>query len=156
MKHTSFHAFRGRTQETEYYLTMVKADRALALFQKPPDQATGERTQPTSQEDPGAGPPHTALVMGLQGGDPEFIPIEVTGNFQADQETRFETPDLQVGVFRLTAPGELFLLDGESRLESIREEARNGNTEIRNDDIPVMIVEYPGPHRRRRKDSPEN
>ena len=149
----STQAIHGKIGQVEYYLTTIKARRAVEILQDIQSQDHREKrtlfpeiTRKITKDDPKS-PFHQPILVGLIGGDPEFIQINVTGNFQISQETEFETPEFQIGVFRLTEPGEFFILNGEIKLESIRarirESVSEGNGEEEEDDIPIMIVEHP-------------
>ena len=149
----SIQAIYGRIGEIEYYLTTIKARRVVEILQDLQYQDPQEKRTPfpgiprrVIKDDPNY-PFHQPILIGLLGGNPEFIPIEVTGNFQVTQETEFETPEFQIGVLRLTEPGEFFILNGNERLDSIRtrirESVSEGNGEEKEDDIPIMIVEHP-------------
>ena len=154
----SIQAIYGRIGKIEYYLTTIKARRIVEILQDLQYQDPQEKRTPfpgiarrVIKDDPNY-PFHQPILIGLLGGDPEFIPIEVTGNFQVALETEFETPEFQIGVLRLTEPGEFFILNGNERLDSIRARIRPSNneagedeeiTEAGDDDIPIMIVEHP-------------
>ena len=149
MRLMSTQAIYGKIGEIEYYLTTIKARRAVEILQNLQSQDSQEKrtlfpgiTRRAIKDDPN-NTFHQPILVGLVGGDPEFIPIDVTGNFQVSQETEFETPEFQIGVFRLTQPGEFFVLNQNEKLDSIRARMRGNNNEAGEDDIPIMIVEHP-------------
>lgn len=77
-----------------------------------------------------------ALIVAAWGGEPEYIPVEIT-----DQDGLVTGLDRQFGVLTFDGTQQYFALDGQHRLKAIKDAIRK-NPEIGAEDICVLMVAH--------------
>ena len=146
-------AIRGRFGEREYYITTMKAQHAVDHIKSPSElfevsaRALDQRMQRELQRSNRVttmasylyrdyrfyGP----LIVALKGGDPEFVPLEMSEPSQLIPLEHFD-----LGVLRFSGTENYFVLDGQHRLASIKAAIASGNDSIKEDDVSVVIVRH--------------
>ena len=149
-------AVYGHFGHQDYYLTTIKTSQALQIIEPaanlfdPSTPEPGTPTRTTSKKRPGRSPQatqtpppiadiwfHSPLIVGIQDGDPVFLPIEVTESPYIPKGT-----DLQMGILHISEPNRFLLLSPQTQLESIRKRNQPGRPDTQQDDIPVMLIEH--------------
>ena len=144
-------AIRGQFGDWEYYITTMKARDAIRTI-KPPSElfevsarALDQRMQRglstrvapmvdyLKQDYRFYGP----LIVALKGGDPQFVPLEM-----AEPDQLVPTNAFDLGVLRFNGTEDYFVLDGQHRLASISEAIENGNDDVKNDDVSIVIIRH--------------
>ena len=144
-------AIRGKFGDRDYYITTMKAADAVRTI-KPPNElfevsarALDQRMQRglSSRVAPMVdylkhdyrfyGP----IIVALKGGEPEFVPLEMAEPNQMVPVDAFE-----LGVLRFTGTEDYFVLDGQHRLASITEAITNGNNDVKQDDLSIVIIRH--------------
>ena len=125
-------SIRARFGKRWYYLTTMKAAEAARMIKAPdelykampstpdeaPPKAEWHNVEPMVQHLQQDNRFYTPLVVALKGGEPEFIPLEIS-----DQQSLLE-PDAfseSIGILRFNGTEEYIVLDGKHRLESIKQ-----------------------------------
>ena len=126
----------GRFESNEFYLTTMKAQFLLDNIQLQDEKL--DKPIP-GYKPPGAEPEfHQILVIAVEGGHPELIPIELTDDLRHTQ-----VHPMDIGVIQLDETSKFHLLAGHRQLDSIRTQIREGDREAGDNDLAVMLIEYP-------------
>lgn len=144
-------AIRAKFGNREYYMTTMKAEHAVRNI-KPPNalfevsaRALDQRMQRELDKRVTTMASYLVhdyrfygpLVVALKGGNPEFVPLEMSEPTQLIPMEEFE-----LGVLRFSGAEDYFVLDGQHRLASIRTAIDNGNDSVKQDDISLVIVKH--------------
>ena len=146
-------AIRGQFGDREYYITTMKAKHAAEIIKQPNElfevsaksldlrmQRELDKTNRVSvmasylsNDYRFYGP----LVIALKGGNPQFVPLEMSEPTQL-----IPLEDFDLGVLRFSGTEEYFVIDGQHRLASIRTAIKNGNDAVIEDEVSLVIVNH--------------
>lgn len=87
-----------------------------------------------------------AVVAGIYGGDPEWFPVEVGDSVTLKDVHLDERQATAFGVLRISGTEDVFAIDGQHRVEGIRE-ALSRNKALKEEELTVIFVA----HKRTRK-----
>ena len=146
-------AIRAQFGDREYYITTMKAKHAKDTIKQPNelfevsarslDQRMQRELDKSKRVSTMAGYLsndyrfYGPLIVALKGGNPEFVPLEMS---EPTQLVPIE--DFVLGVLRFSGTEEYFVIDGQHRLASIRAAINNGNEAILEDDVSLVIVKH--------------
>ena len=146
-------AIQGQFGERRYYITTMKAEHAARNIRLPSSlfetsaRALDLRMQRELDKSKRVGVMaaylenayrfYGPLVVALNGGNPEFVPLEM-----ADPNQLVPVEDFQIGVLRFSGDEEYFVLDGQHRLASIRAAIEKGNEDVKQDEVSLVIVQH--------------
>ena len=158
MSFTLSPAIRARFGNREYYFTTMKALDAQREIKLPNQlfevsaRALDQRMQRDLEASRRVAPMaeylrhdyrfYGPLIVALKGGDPTFIPLVM-----AEPNAFVDPGGFEFGVLRFDGTQDYFVLDGQHRLASISAAIEQGNEDIKEDDLGIVIV--------RHTDSPE-
>ena len=146
-------AIRAKFGNREYYITTMKAKHAAETIKQPNElfevsaKSLDLRMQRELDKDKRVSEMasylsndyrfYGSLVIALKGGNPEFVPLEMSEPTQL-----IPLEDFALGVLRFSGTEEYFVIDGQHRLASIRTAIKNGNDAIVEDEVSLMIVNH--------------
>ena len=146
-------AIRGQFGDKVYYITTMKARHAVDNIKSPNElfemsvRSLDQRMQRELDESRRVATMasylkrdyrfYGPLIVALKGGDPEFVPLEMSEPTQIIPVERFE-----LGALRFSGSENYFVLDGQHRLASIRAAMNSGDDAVKDDDVSVVIVRH--------------
>ena len=134
----------GRFESNEFYLTTMKAQFLLDNIQLQDEKL--DKPIP-GYKPPGAEPEfHQILVIAVEGGHPELIPIQLTDDLRHTQ-----VHPMDIGVIQLDETSKFHLLAGHRQLDSIRTQIREGDREAGDNDLAGHAHRIPPEQREPRK-----
>jgi len=82
-----------------------------------------------------------AVVVGIYGGDPEWFPVEVGDSVTLKDVHLGERQATAFGLLRISGAEGLFAIDGQHRVEGIRE-ALDQNKSLKDEELTVLLVAH--------------
>lgn len=82
-----------------------------------------------------------AVVAGIYSGEPEWFPVEVAESATLKDIRLGEREATAFGLLRLSGTEEIFAIDGQHRVEGIRE-ALQRNTKLKDEELVVIFVSH--------------
>ena len=82
------------------------------------------------------------IVLGLYGGDPDWFPIDVSRNLAKPEIELSERIETAFGLIRLTGTEEIFAIDGQHRVEGIKQALKSNGKKLDGEDQTVIFVAH--------------
>lgn len=82
-----------------------------------------------------------AIVVGIYGGDPEWLPVEVGDSPTLKEIKLGQRQSTAFGFLQLSGNEEIFAIDGQHRVEGIRQ-ALSENEALKDDELTVIFVAH--------------
>lgn len=80
-----------------------------------------------------------AVVTGLYGGEPEWVPVELGESITAGDVELGDRESTAYGIVKLSGGEQIFAIDGQHRIAGIREAVRQ-NAELGSEELTVIFV----------------